>query len=39
MIEVIGLSIATVNDDLKIEKVEHFFDSGDFLKKLTINKD
>lgn len=39
MIEVIGLSIATVNDDLKIEKVEHFFDSGDFLEKLTINKD
>ena len=35
MIEIIGVSIATVNDDLKIEKVEHFFDTGDFLEKLT----
>lgn len=34
-IEVVGLSIAKVNDDLKIETVEHFFDTHKFLSKLT----
>ncbi len=34
-IEVIGLSIAKVTDDLKIESVEHFFDTNKFLTKLT----
>lgn len=34
-IEVVGLSIAKVTDDLKIESVEHFFDSNKFLSELT----
>ena len=34
-IEVIGLSIARVTDDLKIESVEHFFDTNKFLSELT----
>lgn len=34
-IEVIGLSIAKVTDDLKIESVEHFFDTNKFLTNLT----
>ncbi len=34
-IEVIGLSIAKVTEDLKIESVEHFFDTNKFLTKLT----
>ena len=34
-IEVVGLSIARVTDDLKIETVEHFFDTNNFLTKLT----
>lgn len=34
-IEVIGLSIAKVTEDLKIESVEHFFDTNYFLTKLT----
>lgn len=34
-IEVIGLSIARVTDDLKLESVEHFFDTNNFLSKLT----
>ena len=34
-IEVIGLSIARVTDDLKIESVEHFFDTNKFLNQLT----
>jgi len=34
-IEVIGLSLAKVTDDLKIESVEHFFDTNQFLTKLT----
>lgn len=34
-IEVVGLSIARVTDDLKIESVEHFFDTNNFLSKLT----
>ncbi|SRR5579883_148265 len=34
-IEIIGLSIARVTEDLKIESVEHFFDNSAFLNKLT----
>ncbi|MEG3436946.1 ester cyclase [Pannus brasiliensis CCIBt3594] len=34
-IEVIGLSIAKVTEDLKLESVEHFFDTNHFLTKLT----
>ncbi|GFE70345.1 ester cyclase [Chroococcus sp. FPU101] len=34
-IEIIGLSIAKVTDDLKIESVEHYFDNSAFLQKLT----
>ncbi|MBD1860054.1 MULTISPECIES: ester cyclase [Trichocoleus] len=34
-IEVVGLSIAKVTEDLKIESVEHFFDTNQFLTKLT----
>ncbi len=34
-IEIIGLSIAKVTEDLKIESVEHFFDTNNFLSKLT----
>lgn len=35
VIEIIGLSIAKVTEDLKIESVEHFFDNSAFLQKLT----
>jgi hypothetical protein len=34
-VEIEGVSIARVNDDLKILSIEHFFDSGSFLNKLT----
>ena len=34
-VEVIGLSMAKVTEDLKIEAVEHFFDTNQFLTKLT----
>jgi SnoaL-like polyketide cyclase len=34
-IEVIGMSVARVSDDLKIESVEHYFDTNAFLEKLT----
>ncbi|MBD2360794.1 SnoaL-like polyketide cyclase [Anabaena minutissima FACHB-250] len=34
-VEVVGVSIARVNDDLKIESLEHFFDNSSFLNKLT----
>ena len=34
-IEIIGLSIAKVTEDLKIKSVEHFFDTNNFLTKLT----
>jgi predicted ester cyclase len=34
-IEVVGLSIAKVTEDLKIESVEHFFDTNKFLSRLT----
>jgi hypothetical protein len=33
-VEIVGMSIARVNDDLKIISLEHFFDSGSFLNKL-----
>ncbi|NER33304.1 MAG: ester cyclase [Oscillatoria sp. SIO1A7] len=33
-IEIVGLSIAKVTEDLKIESVEHFFDTHEFLTKL-----
>jgi hypothetical protein len=33
-VEIVGVSIAHVNDDLKILSLEHFFDSGSFLNKL-----
>ncbi|ACK64143.1 protein of unknown function DUF1486 [Rippkaea orientalis PCC 8801] len=34
-IEIVGLSIARVTDDLKILEVEHYFDNSTFLQKLT----
>ena len=34
-IEVVGLSIARVTEDLKLESVEHFFDTNNFLTRLT----
>ena len=34
-IEVIGLSIAHVNDELKLVALEHFFDTSNFLTKLS----
>ncbi len=34
-IEIVGLSIAKVTEELKIESVEHFFDTHEFLSKLT----
>lgn len=34
-LEVVGLSIAIVTEDLKIESVEHFFDTNNFLTRLT----
>lgn len=37
-IEVVGLSIAKVTEDLKIESVEHFFDTNNMLMKLTSGK-
>ncbi|BCL38519.1 SnoaL-like polyketide cyclase [Nostoc sp. MS1] len=33
-VEIVGMSVARVNDDLKILSLEHFFDSGSFLNKL-----
>lgn len=38
MIEIIGLSIASLDENLKIEKVEHYFDTGEFLQALTSHK-
>lgn len=35
MVEIIGMSLARVTDDLKIVSLEHYFDNGLFLKKLT----
>ncbi|NMG11054.1 SnoaL-like polyketide cyclase [Brasilonema sp. UFV-L1] len=34
-VEVIGLSLARVTDDLKVLSIEHYFDNSLFLKKLT----
>lgn len=34
-IEIIGVSIARITEDFKIESLEHFFDNSEFLKKLT----
>jgi len=35
VVEVIGLSVADVTDDLKIRCVEHYFDTSQFLNNLT----
>ncbi len=35
MVEMVGVSIARVTDDLKIESLEHYFDNSAFLEKLT----
>ncbi|MEH1814479.1 MAG: SnoaL-like polyketide cyclase [Nostoc sp.] len=34
-IEIVGVSIARVTNDLKIESLEHYFDNNVFLEKLT----
>ncbi len=34
-VEVVGISVARVNDDLKILSLEHYFDTTSFLGKLT----
>ncbi|MEQ9484651.1 ester cyclase [Coleofasciculus sp. F4-SAH-05] len=34
-IEIIGISVAQVTEDLKIQSVEHYFDNSAFLQKLT----
>ncbi|RUR75746.1 hypothetical protein PCC6912_46430 [Chlorogloeopsis fritschii PCC 6912] len=34
-IEIVGVSIARVTEDLKIESLEHYFDNSTFLQKLT----
>lgn len=34
-IEIIGVSIAQVTEELKIQSVEHYFDNSEFLQKLT----
>lgn len=34
-IEIVGLSIARVTEDLKILSLEHYFDNSEFLEKLT----
>ncbi|MFM8005861.1 MAG: SnoaL-like polyketide cyclase, partial [Dolichospermum sp.] len=34
-IEITGMSIARVTEDLKIESLEHFFENNAFLQKLT----
>lgn len=35
IVEVVGVSIARVTEDLKIESLEHYFDRSAFLQKLT----
>ena len=35
VVEIIGMSMARVTDDLKISSVEHYFDNSQFLAKLT----
>lgn len=37
-VEIVGMSLARVSEDLKIESVEHFFDTNAFLEKLTGSK-
>ncbi|MEL7035405.1 MAG: ester cyclase [Cyanobacteria bacterium J06592_8] len=37
VIEIVGMSIARVTEDLKIINLEHFFDNSAFLQKLTSN--
>ncbi len=37
-VEIVGMSVAQVTDDLKIIRVEHFFDNSLFLKALTAAK-
>ncbi|MEA5594995.1 SnoaL-like polyketide cyclase [Rivularia sp. UHCC 0363] len=37
VVEIIGMSIASVTDDLKIDSVEHYFDNSQFFAKLTSN--
>lgn len=34
-VEIVGMSIARVTDDLKIVSLEHYFDNSQFLEKLT----
>ena len=34
-VEIVGMSIARVTEDLKIESLEHYFDTNAFLEKLT----
>lgn len=34
-VEIVGISIARVNDDLKILSLEHYFDNSSFLEQLT----
>ncbi|HLO88235.1 MAG TPA: SnoaL-like polyketide cyclase [Nostocaceae cyanobacterium] len=35
MVEIIGISVARVTDDLKVISIEHYFDNTLFLEKLT----
>jgi hypothetical protein len=37
-VEIVGMSVARVTEDLKILSVEHYFDNSQFLKKLTVGK-
>jgi SnoaL-like polyketide cyclase len=37
-VEIVGMSVARVTDDLKILSVEHYFDNSQFLQKLTVGK-
>lgn len=37
-VEIVGMSLVRVSEDLKIESVEHFFDTNAFLEKLTGGK-
>jgi len=37
-IEIVGISVARVSENLQIESVEHFFDTNAFLEKLTAGK-
>ncbi|MEX2668627.1 hypothetical protein UAMX_004391 [Candidatus Uabimicrobium amorphum] len=35
MIEVVGVSVAEVTEDLKITRLEHYYDNSQFLGSLT----